>query len=150
MLCESEFTFTLGETWREPLESLSYFIESAEVFGNDIVVHQPSEKRSLLTSAQLILLAAACSCAHEIHWLLGGGYPTGAESRTRTLHELDVTARALARFGLDDPGLVTRYIEHRAVGDLAYFKALATYHDEWNAEPPDAEGLATLESQVLI
>lgn len=34
-------------------------IDSAEVFGNDIVVHQPVDKRTSLTTVQLDLLALA-------------------------------------------------------------------------------------------
>lgn len=66
--------------------------------------------------AGLVTRAALAFC--EMSWLLSGGFPRGAWLRVRTLHELYVTALALALHGHpggEHPELVTRYLLHRYV-----------------------------------
>jgi len=45
------------------------------------------------------LHARACQTSFEVHALLSAGYPGGAYARTRTLHELAVTAALIAEYG---------------------------------------------------
>ncbi|WP_139256573.1 DUF5677 domain-containing protein [Herbiconiux ginsengi] len=54
----------------------------------------------------------------EVGWLLRGGYPQGAWTRVRTIHELFVVAATLGLHGMPDgehPELVARYVCHHQV-----------------------------------
>lgn len=135
----AEFTDILRETWGPALDDLLHFIEACERFGGHFVVTEPAETRTQLSRVLLDLHAAACTVAHEVHWLLAGGYPRGAWARTRTLHEIDVTTRVLADHGTSDPGLVTRYIDHDQVRICKEQIWLASHHEEVGADPPAPE-----------
>jgi hypothetical protein len=124
------------------------FIEAAEQFGADFVTSQPPDNRTPLTEALLTLHSAACACAHEVHWLLSGGYPTGADSRGRTLHEIAVTALVLADHGFDDPDLVQRFVDHRVVEDWKYWNFIAMHHTELGMEAPPPDVLDRLTKQI--
>lgn len=68
-------------------------------------------------------LTARCLGSYaEVAWLLRGGFPNGAMTRVRTLHELLVTALILAKFaspGSDHPELIQRYLLHKDVFTLS-------------------------------
>lgn len=54
----------------------------------------------------------------EVSWLLRGGYPHGAFTRVRSLHELFIVAAILSEYGLPEsehPDLVDRYLLHHEV-----------------------------------
>lgn len=101
------------------------------------------------------LTARALTAYAEVVWLLRGGFPNGALTRVRFLHELFVTAAVLAEHGSPEgnhPELVERYLEHRDVftrasaDDLMATGALdsAEYFDQ-----DVLDGLARLRSDLL-
>lgn len=143
-----DFTRALREQWGPSLDALELFFEGAEQFGADFVTSQPRDNKTVLTEIVLTLHAAACVCAHEIHWLLSGGYPTGAESRSRTLHEVAVTALLLADHGAEDDDLIQRYLDHRVVSEWRYWNYIAQHHADVGTEAPDAAFIARLQSEV--
>lgn len=64
------------------------------------------------------LTARALAAYAEVTWLLRGGFPNGALTRVRFMHELYVTATVLAEHGSPEgehPELIDRYLEHRDV-----------------------------------
>lgn len=64
------------------------------------------------------LTARALAAYAEVTWLLRGGFPNGALTRVRFMHEIYVTAMVLAEYGSPEgehPELVDRYLEHRDV-----------------------------------
>lgn len=68
------------------------------------------------------LMARTLVSYAEIAWLLRGGFPNGALTRVRTLHELHVTAQILAKYGSPDaehPELIQRYLLHKDVFTLS-------------------------------
>lgn len=142
------FTQALREQWGPSLDTLQLFIEGAEQFGADFVTSQPPDNRTALTQILLTLHAAACVCAHEVHWLLSGGYPTGAEGRTRTLHEIGVTTLVLADHGIDDADLVNRYLDHRVVADWKYWTYIARHHANLGVDEPSTDVLSQLQARV--
>lgn len=142
------FTRALRARWGPALDLLLLFIEGAEQFGDGFVSGQPRDNRTPLTETLLTLHAAACVCSHEVHWLLSGGYPAGAESRSRTLHEIGVTALVLADHAVDDDGLLQRYIDHRVVADWRYWSYVAKHHSTIGVEEPEAEVISRLDARV--
>lgn len=66
------------------------------------------------------LTARGLQAFNEVTWLLKGGFPNGAYVRSRTLHELYVTASILGQFGhpgAEHPELVERYFRHHEAFD---------------------------------
>jgi hypothetical protein len=143
-----DFTRALREQWGPSLDALQLFIEGAEQFGADFVTSQPRDNKTVLTEIVLTLHAAACVCAHEIDWLLRGGYPTGAESRSRTLHEIAMTTLVLADHCGEDDDLIQRYLDHKVVSDWRYWNYIAQHHADVGTEEPDAAFIARLQTQI--
>lgn len=142
------FTRALRAKWGPALDLLLLFIEGAEQFGDGFVTSQSRDNRTPLTETLLTLHAAACVCAHEIRWLLSGGYPAGAESRSRTLHEIGVTALVLADHAEDDAGLLQRYIDHRVVADWRYWSYIAEHYSVIGVKEPEAGMISRLDARV--
>ncbi|MFI7093427.1 DUF5677 domain-containing protein [Streptomyces lydicus] len=65
--------------------------------------------RGLKCLTMLSLQSRACSISNEIALLAEHGYPEAVKARTRSLHELAVTARALSGLGLTDTTVSDRY-----------------------------------------
>lgn len=64
------------------------------------------------------LMARSLSAYAEVAWLLRGGFPDGALTRVRLMHELYVTASVLVKYGQSDgehPQLFERYLNHKDV-----------------------------------
>lgn len=60
------------------------------------------------------LTARALAAYAEVTWLLRGGFPNGALTRVRFMHEIYVTAMVLAEYGSPEgehPELVDRYLD---------------------------------------
>lgn len=61
------------------------------------------------------IASRAMSVFAEVAWLLRGGYGSGASARTRTMHELALTALVMIEYGRPDgscPDLAARYAAH--------------------------------------
>jgi hypothetical protein len=142
-----EFDNALRATWGRPLDLLTGFIIAATCFGDDFAATQPRDNRTDLTEVLLTLHAAACSTAREVLWLLQGGYPVGAEARSRTLHETAVVALVLAQ-KRDDPDLLKRFFTWAAVEECRYWTYLAKHSNDIGAPTLGAEDLAALAARV--
>jgi hypothetical protein len=88
--------------------------------------HRPSavERQDFTFEALTGLHARACRTAFEVHRLLSSGFPKGALSRCRTLHELAVTSIIIAEHGREAAysDLAERFLLHEAV--MGYRDAL--------------------------
>jgi Family of unknown function (DUF5677) len=92
------------------------------------------------------LHARACRIAFEVHRLLATGFPMGALSRCRTVHELAVTSIILAEFGRQSAhaDLAERFLLHSMV--MSYKDALI-YQDHCHLlgyEPYTVEEMAEM------
>jgi hypothetical protein len=70
-----------------------------------------------VTAALTLLHARTCQTSFEVHTLLAAGFPGGAYSRYRTLHELAVTAAVIAQYGRRPAhaDLADRYLSHGSI-----------------------------------
>jgi hypothetical protein len=88
--------------------------------------HRPSaaEHQDFVFEALTGLHARACRTAFEVHRLLSSGFPKGALSRCRTLHELAVTSIVIAEHGREAAysDLAERFLLHEGV--MGYRDAL--------------------------
>ena len=74
------------------------------------------------TKVLVALSGRALLAFDEMAWLLAGGYPRGAWTRVRSIHELFIVALALGLYGGPDgehPDLVERYVRHHDVFALS-------------------------------
>lgn len=97
--------------WEQPLNLLELLWHiSEEVGGNFSNVERPTAaaKHDYQFDALVSLHARALLVGREVLCLLCGGYPDGALSRWRSLHELAVTASFLAQH---DQVIAHRYLE---------------------------------------
>jgi hypothetical protein len=80
--------------------------------------------------ALLGLHARACRTALEVYHLLSDGLPKGALARTRTLHELAVTAIIISDYGRrsDHASLAERFLDHDVV---AAYKDAVNYQENY-------------------
>ncbi|MCU1615783.1 MAG: hypothetical protein JWO98_3323 [Frankiales bacterium] len=102
---------TLEDVWGPAFRAYDAFGYASYELGAGWATEQPST-RALVWGTLLDLHARACRVAAEIGELQRAGFPTGAEARARSLHELTVTALLL---GSADEEIAARYIDYAAV-----------------------------------
>jgi hypothetical protein len=136
------FEARLYDRWSEPLERLqSYMVLNLEVtawFQSKYSIDSHTNRALGLVHAR------ACDLAMQIYRLLKGGYPDGAIGRWRTLHEIAVTARLIAKFGDET---AERYIDYHAVKNFYDAKKYQEHHTALGFEPLDENTLDDLEEQ---
>jgi hypothetical protein len=147
------FERRLRKHWGKALDlyfAVAVCAEEAGATFNDR--HRPAaeEHQDLVFEAMTGLHARACRTALEVHRLLAGGFPMGALSRCRTLHELAVTMIILAEHGRqsDHVDLAERFLLHSVV--MSYQDALV-YQENCGAlgyEPFTPEDMAEMKRRV--
>lgn len=143
---DTAFRRACRRRWKQGFDLLQMFIALSEELGssyNDRGRPVAFNERNHRFEAIALLHARAVRVANEIQTLLHEGFPDGALSRWRTLHELAVTATFLARH---DDEIARRFLAHRGVASA---KALRQ-HEEYvprSGMAPLAEGeLARVEA----
>jgi hypothetical protein len=121
------FERRLRKHWGRALDLFFAVLVCAEEVGATFnTMHRPvaEEHEDLVFEAMTGLHARACRIALEVHRLLAGGFPMGALSRCRTLHELAVTMIVLAEHGRKSGhlDLAERFLLHSVV--MSYQDAL--------------------------
>lgn len=100
------------------------------------------ERRDFVFDVVCGLHARACRTALEVYHLLAGGFPLGALSRCRTLHEIAVTAMVIGEHGRR-PGredLAERFLLHNVVTTYEDAQIYQTHAEALKQEPfTDAE-----------
>lgn len=100
-------------------------IEAAVELGgefNQQYEQEAAKSNDFLFDALRRLHARACLLANETHWMLEGGFASGAMSRWRTLHEISVIAFFLRQHGQ----AAERYLLHEGIES---FQAARKYQD---------------------
>lgn len=131
MLAEHEendkgFRVRCYERWKQGFDLLKMFIVVSEEFGSTINERErPAafDKQDYKFEAVVMLHARGVRVANEILALLREGFPDGALSRWRTLHEIAVVTTFLNQ---NDMSISLRFLAHRGV--MAY-KALRQYDE---------------------
>lgn len=138
---QSGFRDRLRGHWGDALDTLQTIIETVEQ-GCDLFWGRSITEGEVppLAQALSMLTGQAVRVSREVHALLEGGYPHGALSLCRTLHEIAVQAAILSRFGTmsEYSELGEKYLRHDAV--LNYQDALIYERDaEALGHPPLGE-----------
>jgi hypothetical protein len=128
------FEDRLRAHWGPAIDGLEALINAAMEAG-ELYVHDQREAKSWTATDESLVRIHSRSClvAGEVLALLRAGFPSGANARWRTLHELAVTAFFIKENGDD---LAERYLAHRAVARKREFDAFATHAEALGERPP--------------
>ena len=135
------------EKWGKPLDLLFMLMEAAREAGEDYnqaFEGKAAADQDFVFDALRHLHARACLVASEVHWLMEGGFASGAMARWRTLHEITVVACFLRGKGQE---VAKRYLLHHVVDTYKAAEDYQKRHQEFDYEPMPAEDLARLQSQ---
>lgn len=137
--------------WKDGLDLLNILlVVSFEVGSKYNELNRPSavENNDYRFEALVNLHARALRVAHEIHALLLSGFPDGALSRWRTLHEIAVIMTFLRYC---DPIVSERFVVHRQITEYKAIKQYREYQDRANLEPiEDSQYEAARETKESI
>ena len=138
----------IREVWGPILERLYEILVCAEEIGAEFVKDHAEEAESdgdLVFSVLTRLLAQGISTGFASWHLLCNGQPAVAWSSGRSLHEINVTAVVIAKFGND---LAERFIAYKYVDQLRYIRHTDEHADSSGQEPFDADTRADVEVRV--
>jgi hypothetical protein len=120
---EKEFEDAVLRTWRKPLDLLDLLLNICLEVSTDFISESESGGSSKRTYVQRALArqqANACLVFNEILHLLKSGFPSGAHSHWRTLHEIACISYFISNQRED---VAKRFLDYEAVE--AYFQAEA-------------------------
>lgn len=110
--------------WGEPLDLLMMLMEASRESGqefNSMFQGLPQSQGDFVFDALRRLHARACLIASEIHWMLTGGYASGAMARWRTLHELAVVSYFIKKHGQDTAEQFLRHHESVSYNEAIHY-----------------------------
>ena len=132
--------------WKDGLDQLKMFIVMSEEYGstmNERERPRAVQEQNYTFEATVALHARAVRVANEILALLREGFPDGALSRWRTLHEIAVVATFLAQ---NDPEVSKRFIAHRGIVSAKALKQYVEFLPRSNMTPLEPGGLEASEA----
>jgi len=140
---EKEFEAAVFVTWRKPLDLLDLLLNICLEISNDFASEytSASSKRDYIREALAKQQANACLVFNEILHLLKSGFPSGALSHWRTLHEIVCVSYFISEHGKD---VAKRFLDYEAVE--ACFQAEAIHEYQQNI---DCTSLSERDFKVL-
>jgi hypothetical protein len=129
---EKEFEAAVLRTWRKPLDLLDLLLIVCLEVSTDFISAQgrgASSKRNYVREALARQQANACLVFNEILHLLKSGFPSGANSHWRTLHEIACVSYFISKHGDRN---AKRFLDYEAVE--AYFQAQAIHKHQQNID----------------
>lgn len=133
--------------WKPGMDMLKMFLVMSQEFGstfNERARPQAVADLNYKFEAIVALHARSVRVANEILALLREGFPDGALSRWRTLHELAVIAIFLAQ---NDREVSKRFIAHRGIINCKALKQYQEYLPRSNMTPLEPGDIDLAESQ---
>ena len=116
------FAQRLRAHWGPALDLHEIIVEIIEQAGRHFSARKVghSGNRDLLLDVLVQLNGQAIRVAREVHTLLSAGFPLGALSLARTIHEISVRAAVLAKFGVQDEheDLAEKFVSHDTVDNF--------------------------------
>jgi hypothetical protein len=136
------FRRRLARTWKTPFDLLEVQRHLACSVAAEI--NEELRRKSRKADAPLVevltsLHARACQIAAEVLVLLHAGYPEGAITRWRSLHEVSIVLHFIDKHGVET---AKRYLDHDVVESWKAANEYAKHCDELGFEPIEAGKLA--------
>ena len=129
---EKEFEAAVYRTWKKPLDLLDVLLNICLEVANGVTLGYGSEKAMKQSYVQTALArqqATACLIFNEIVHLLKSGFPSGASSHWRALHEIACVSYFISDHGED---MAKRFLDYEVVE--SYFQAEAIYEHQQQME----------------
>ncbi len=117
---------TLQQVWGEAFQAYGAAAYASYEVGAGWAIDPPGQ-RPVVWDSLLDLHARACRVVSEIQTLQQAGFPSGAEARARSLHELAVVASVLQK---SDAELTDRY---RAYEEIEHYNDAVQYNENCEA-----------------
>lgn len=143
---ESAFTERCRSRWRQAFDLLESLIMTVAAVGEEnerLLRPKAAEENDWKFDAIAHLHAKAVLISKEIYQLLKGGFPDGALSRWRTLHELSVTASFIHQ---NETNIAHRYVASFWFRALRAAHQLNEYAERARLEPFGDADIERLES----
>lgn len=125
---EEEFEAAVFLTWKKPFDLMNLLfylcLEVANEF-NPWQEHQRSSKTNYVREALFGQQANACLVFNEIVHLLKSGFPSGAHSHWRALHEIACVSYFISKHGED---VAKEFLDYKAVEN--YYQVQAIYEHQ--------------------
>ena len=141
------FRRRLRQRWRDPFALLRMFMtvyrETGEVIANALI-GTTANGRPLTAMVLIELHARSCQVLYEVITLIEGGFADGAMARSRTLHEIAVTAMFLQQ---GDEELTRRYLDHEVVESWKAVQKHVKYQARIAERPPSQKAQHTLKAR---
>jgi hypothetical protein len=135
------------QRWRKAFNLIELIWEVAAEVGNkfnqDLHGQSVARDQAYLFQALVHIHARSMLVASECICLMRGGFPDGALSRWRTLHELNV----IASFLLSNGNAAERYIVSFEIQALTAARQMQRYAERSKMDPPTAEEIAAMEER---
>jgi len=125
---ENQFEAAVYVTWKKPFDLLDLLLYICLEVASEFNSEHRSEtfsKPSYIQAALARQQANACLVFNEIIHLLKSGFPSGAHSHWRTLHEIACVSYFISKHGKD---MAKRFLDYEAVE--SYFQAQAILEHE--------------------
>jgi len=125
---ENQFEAAVFITWKKPFDLLDLLLYICLEVASEFSLEHGSEtfsKPSYIQAALARQQANACLVFNEIIHLLKSGFPSGAHSHWRTLHEIACVSYFISKHGKD---MAKRFLDYEAVE--SYFQAEAILEHE--------------------
>jgi hypothetical protein len=135
------------QRWRKAFNLIELIWEVAadvgDKFNKDLQGQPFARDQAYLLTALVHIHARSMLVASECICLMKGGFPDGALSRWRTLHELNV----IAAFLLKNRSAAHRYIISFEIQALAAARQMQEYAARSKIEPPTEDKIASMEAR---
>ena len=143
---DADFRRRCYQRWKDGIDQLQMFIVMSEEFGSTFNQRERPRavrEQNYTFEATVALHARAVNVANEILALLREGFPDGALSRWRTLHEIAVAATFLAQ---NDREVSKRFIAHRGIMSAKALKQYVEFLPRSNMTPLEPGSLEAAEA----
>lgn len=121
--------------WNQPLAVLEQMLCAANLYGSRLLRQAqpaPGDHMTKLSEVLIRLYSRVCRTGREVIDLLRGGYPEGAMTRWRLMHEGAVVAMFVAKHGED---AAVSYSSHEVIEASEYMECYMRYAKEYGLKP---------------
>ncbi len=128
-----------NERWAKGFDSLEILIVTCTEAGEDVnnsYRNEAVEEQNLVFDLVVSLHARACQISQEILCLMKSGFADAAHARWRALHEVNVTAKFIAKHGQE---CAERFHFHDVVDSYDGMREHRKYEDRLNEKAPEQQ-----------